>query len=395
MTHLAFWAEAATGRIPSFLRGVVAPCAAPAVPALLGRRRLVAAGIRLLSQLRVALYRTARCQWKGRPRLRRGPRAGQRLPDATVTCGGRRARLHELLARPGIHVLLHRDAVQIEQLPFGRYVTFHRLTSSPGRGLVAVRPDGYVGFRCGSAEGPAAERLAGPHRRHRPGCRYRCPKDRKHGDFPPCCLTPPANTVVVWRRRFLTGCGRGWAGVRRWCCWQSQLGPGWWRSGRAGRGGSGAGCGVAGHGGCRARVRAVGHGRQLRRGRIGVDVIALLALAGALAVGELLAAAVISVMLASGRALEAWAAGRARRDLHALLERAPGPRAATRSGPALETVPLDAVAARRPAAGGARRAGAGRRHRRRRRRGAGRVGADRRGAARWSGRRGSRCAAAW
>jgi cation transport ATPase len=64
-------------------------------------------------------------------------------------------------------------------------------------------------------------------------------------------------------------------------------------------------------------------GEALAHRRIGVDVIALLALAGALAVGELLAAAVISVMLASGRALEEWAAGRARRDLHALLERAP------------------------------------------------------------------------
>ena len=64
--------------------------------------------------------------------------------------------------------------------------------------------------------------------------------------------------------------------------------------------------------------------------------------AGALAVGELLAAAVIAVMLASGRALEAWAAGRARRDLHALLERAP--RTARRyRGQALETVRLDAV----------------------------------------------------
>jgi hypothetical protein len=45
---------------------------------------------------------------------------------------------------------------------------------------------------------------------------------------------------------------------------------------------------------------------------MGVDVIALLAVCGALAVGEYLAAAVISVMLASGRALEGWAAGRAR-----------------------------------------------------------------------------------
>jgi cation transport ATPase len=81
---------------------------------------------------------------------------------------------------------------------------------------------------------------------------------------------------------------------------------------------------------------------SLRRGRAGVDVIALLAVAGAIAVGELLASAVISVMLASGRALEGWAAGRARRDLRALLERAP--RTARRyRGDSLETVPLDAV----------------------------------------------------
>jgi len=81
---------------------------------------------------------------------------------------------------------------------------------------------------------------------------------------------------------------------------------------------------------------------SLRRGRIGVDVIALLALIGAIAVGEYLAAAVISVMVASGRALEAWAAGRARRDLHALLERAP--RTARRySGAVIEVVPLEVV----------------------------------------------------
>jgi heavy metal translocating P-type ATPase len=82
---------------------------------------------------------------------------------------------------------------------------------------------------------------------------------------------------------------------------------------------------------------------SLRRGRLGVDVIALLALAGAVAVGELLAAAVISVMLTSGRSLEAWAAERARHDLNALLARAP--RAAKRyRGGSLETVSLDEIA---------------------------------------------------
>ena len=61
---------------------------------------------------------------------------------------------------------------------------------------------------------------------------------------------------------------------------------------------------------------------SIAHGRLSVDVIALLALAGAIAVDELLAAAVISVMLTSGRTLEAWAAYRARHDLSALLARA-------------------------------------------------------------------------
>ena len=60
-----------------------------------------------------------------------------------------------------------------------------------------------------------------------------------------------------------------------------------------------------------------------REGRIGVDLIAVLALAGALAVGEYLAGAVITVMLATGRTLEARATARAREDLRALRERAP------------------------------------------------------------------------
>ena len=54
-----------------------------------------------------------------------------------------------------------------------------------------------------------------------------------------------------------------------------------------------------------------------------VDIIAVLALAGALAVDEPFAGAMITVMLASGRLLEARAATRARRELSLLVERAP------------------------------------------------------------------------
>ena len=57
--------------------------------------------------------------------------------------------------------------------------------------------------------------------------------------------------------------------------------------------------------------------------KLGVDAVAVLALAGALSVGEYLAGALITVMLATGRSLERWAAGRAERDLHALLRRSP------------------------------------------------------------------------
>jgi heavy metal translocating P-type ATPase len=60
-----------------------------------------------------------------------------------------------------------------------------------------------------------------------------------------------------------------------------------------------------------------------RHGRVGVDAIAVLALVGTLVVQEFLAGAVITVMLASGRTLEARAAARARRELRVLLERAP------------------------------------------------------------------------
>ena len=77
--------------------------------------------------------------------------------------------------------------------------------------------------------------------------------------------------------------------------------------------------------------------------RLGVDLIALAALLGTLLVGEYLAGAIITVMLVTGRALEAWAAGRAERELRALL--AHGPRVAHRyMQQQLVNCPLDEVA---------------------------------------------------
>jgi heavy metal translocating P-type ATPase len=61
----------------------------------------------------------------------------------------------------------------------------------------------------------------------------------------------------------------------------------------------------------------------LLRRETGVDVVAALAMAGALFLGEYLAGAIIAVMLTGGAALERFAITRARRQLSALLERAP------------------------------------------------------------------------
>ena len=63
--------------------------------------------------------------------------------------------------------------------------------------------------------------------------------------------------------------------------------------------------------------------QSLFRGKAGVDVIALLAMAGALALHEYLAGAVIALMFSGGRALESFGESRARRELSALLQRAP------------------------------------------------------------------------
>ncbi len=80
----------------------------------------------------------------------------------------------------------------------------------------------------------------------------------------------------------------------------------------------------------------------VRAHRLGTDVIAVLSLAGSLAVGEYLAGALIGTMLATGQALEAAAERRAAKDLRSLLDRAP--RTARRRGvDGVLVVPLDTV----------------------------------------------------
>lgn len=63
--------------------------------------------------------------------------------------------------------------------------------------------------------------------------------------------------------------------------------------------------------------------RGLFRGRWGIDVLAIMAIVATVVVGEFWASLVIVLMLSGGEALEDYAAGRAKRELSALLARAP------------------------------------------------------------------------
>ena len=75
---------------------------------------------------------------------------------------------------------------------------------------------------------------------------------------------------------------------------------------------------------------------------MGVDAIALVAMVGSLALGQYLAGAVVGLMFSSGAALEDLASARARRELTALVRRAPRV-AQLRVGDALEEVPVEQV----------------------------------------------------
>ena len=81
---------------------------------------------------------------------------------------------------------------------------------------------------------------------------------------------------------------------------------------------------------------------SLAKGDVGLDLVALLSMGGALALSQPLAGAVIALMYAGGQSLEAYAAGRAGRAMTALVARQP--RTALREdGGALAEVPIAAL----------------------------------------------------
>ncbi|ANG99528.1 cadmium-translocating P-type ATPase [Brucella pseudogrignonensis] len=63
--------------------------------------------------------------------------------------------------------------------------------------------------------------------------------------------------------------------------------------------------------------------RSLCRKEFGLDIVAAMSMSAALAFGEMLAASIVALMYTGGAFLESFAEGRARREMHALLSRAP------------------------------------------------------------------------
>lgn len=81
---------------------------------------------------------------------------------------------------------------------------------------------------------------------------------------------------------------------------------------------------------------------SLRRGEVGLDIVAALSMTAALAIGEALAAVIVSLMYAGGEYLEHYAQRRARREMSALLGRVA--RTALRHGTAgLEEIPVEEI----------------------------------------------------
>ena len=82
--------------------------------------------------------------------------------------------------------------------------------------------------------------------------------------------------------------------------------------------------------------------RDFAAGRMGVDSIALVSMAGAIALGEALAGVVIAIMYAGGNVLEDIAVARAERDLRSLIDRAPRI-AHRRTGSVITDAPVEQV----------------------------------------------------
>ncbi|HEX2298403.1 MAG TPA: FAD-dependent monooxygenase, partial [Pseudonocardiaceae bacterium] len=159
-TDRAFTVGTSTHPVVGFARTKIAP---RVLPLALRVRAGRAYGLRTVSQLGIH-YRGGALAEDGAGAPRRGPRAGDRLPDAEVWADGRVITLHRALAAPGFHLLLCGPAdvwPADPAVPMAGPVTVHRLTPDGDAGVLHDR-DGVAARRLGLSPGQAAQLLARP-----------------------------------------------------------------------------------------------------------------------------------------------------------------------------------------------------------------------------------------
>jgi 2-polyprenyl-6-methoxyphenol hydroxylase-like FAD-dependent oxidoreductase len=174
-TDRAFLAATSTSPLVRTLRTRLVP---RVLPLALRFDRAVAYGFRTVSQLGIG-YPHSPAVEEGDPAPRRGPRPGDRLPDARITRDGRPSWLGEALAAPRFHLLLcgrpgDWDAAQVaalrERHP-GVLAVHHLTREAAAAGALRdveghafarlgveraahylVRPDGHVGYRAAGTD---------------------------------------------------------------------------------------------------------------------------------------------------------------------------------------------------------------------------------------------------
>jgi hypothetical protein len=166
--------RAISGSVPAtWVRRVMV---ARVLPRLLASRKVRRYLFHLVSQVGIR-YRNSPAVAEGEPRLRVGPKAGDRFPDAKIEHDGRQTYLQEELAGPHLHLILCGTAEGWNQSEtaevtarHAELVVIHYLTASSSADALVdasgdvlwrlgvrdaqdaaqylVRPDGHVGFRC-------------------------------------------------------------------------------------------------------------------------------------------------------------------------------------------------------------------------------------------------------
>jgi 2-polyprenyl-6-methoxyphenol hydroxylase-like FAD-dependent oxidoreductase len=163
-TDRAFTIATSTRPSVRFLRTHVAP---HLIRIALGFRRGRAVAFRTLSQLTID-YRASPAVEEGQPRLRHGPRPGDRLPDVAVSLDGNPTTLHKAIAAPGYHLLLTGPPDTWPAPALDQFVHVHRLTGRTAPGALVdtngqahrrlglhpdrtahhlIRPDGHIAYR--------------------------------------------------------------------------------------------------------------------------------------------------------------------------------------------------------------------------------------------------------